>query len=83
VNHLTLKLKTEAELNRIFSKYDISNREQEVVNLILKGKTNKEIEDKLYISLKTVKSHIYNVYRKMGVKTRLELIHMIQKSVSQ
>ena len=68
-------------MERLFEKYNISSREQEIIQLVLKGKSNKEIEDSLYISLPTVKSHIYSTYRKMGVKNRLELINFIQKTV--
>ena len=82
VQNVTLKLKTEVELGRIFDKYNISPREREIVKLILEGKSNKDIEDLLYISQPTVKSHIYSSYRKMKVKNRLELIHLIQKSVN-
>ncbi len=81
MKNLTLRLKTEAQLERIFSKYKISQREQEIVHLLLKGKSNKDIEDELYISIKTVKAHIYNVYKKFNVSSRLELINFIQKSV--
>jgi DNA-binding NarL/FixJ family response regulator len=77
---LSLRLKTETELNRIYENYNISKREKDILQLILKGKTNKDIEDELYISVKTVKNHVYNIYQKLGVKTRLELIHRIQKS---
>jgi DNA-binding CsgD family transcriptional regulator len=82
MQNVTLQLKTEVELGRIFDKYNISPREREIIKLILKGKSNKDIEDTLYISQPTVKSHIYSSYRKMKVKNRLELIHLIQKSVS-
>ncbi|MCP4148180.1 MAG: helix-turn-helix transcriptional regulator, partial [bacterium] len=78
MENLNLKLKGEAEMERIYEKYEISEREREIVALILKGKTNKDIEDVLFISLKTVKNHVYNIYRKFGVKTRLELINSIQ-----
>jgi ATP/maltotriose-dependent transcriptional regulator MalT len=43
------------------SKYNISQREQELIYLICKGKSNKEIGDALYISLQTVKHHIHSV----------------------
>ncbi|MCP4154172.1 MAG: hypothetical protein GY757_40980 [bacterium] len=79
IQSLTLELKSETEMNRFFTKYKISAREQEIVRLLLKGKSNKEIEDELFISLPTVKSHIYKVYRKTGVNKRLELINFIQK----
>ncbi|NIO80033.1 MAG: hypothetical protein GTN53_05710 [Candidatus Aminicenantes bacterium] len=83
MKNLSLKLKTEAEMERLFAKYKVSGREQEIIRLILKGKSNKDIEDDLYISIKTVKSHIYNIYQKLGVKNRLELIHLIQRSANQ
>ncbi len=81
MKHLSLRLKTESEMNRFFEKYNISKREQEILHLIVKGKTNRDIEAELYISVKTVKNHVYNIYQKLGVNTRLELIHCIQKSV--
>lgn len=54
--------------------HNMSEREMEIINLILSGKSNKEIEEALFISIKTVKSHIYNIYKKAGVKSRYELI---------
>ncbi len=81
--NLSLRLKTDAEMGRIFEEYNISHREQEILQLILKGKTNKDIEDALFISIRTVKNHIYNIYQKFGVKTRLELIHLILKSMAR
>lgn len=76
-----LQLKTESQMNKIFAKYSLSEREQEVLALVLKGKTNNQIEDELFISLATVKKHIYSVYRKMGVNNRLELINTIQRTL--
>lgn len=55
--------------------YDLTNREQELVYLIIIGNSNKEISNKLHISLSTVKNHIYNIYRKVNVKNRFELIN--------
>ncbi|MCP5105296.1 MAG: helix-turn-helix transcriptional regulator [bacterium] len=52
------------------------------MHLVLKGRTNKDIEDSLYISLNTVKTHIYNIYQKAGVKNRLELINILTKGAS-
>lgn len=67
------------KLERFFSKYNISTREQEVTILILQGESKKNIEDKLYISSHTVKNHIYNIYRKLGIKNRLQLLHIVQE----
>ena len=58
-----------------FGKYDVSVREMEVVRLVLRGRSNKEIEDALFISTSTVKAHLGSVYRKLGVKSRLQLIN--------
>lgn len=68
----------EAGLAKFFSKHKISRREQEIILLILKGKSNHDVEDELFISIKTVKSHIYNIYRKLGVKNRWQLINLVQ-----
>jgi len=66
------------DLDRFFSQYNISKREQEIIHLIMKGKSNKEIEENLYISIRTVKNHIYNIYKKLDVKSRWQLINLIQ-----
>jgi DNA-binding CsgD family transcriptional regulator len=69
-----------ALLEILYQKFNISRREREIVELILQGKSNKEIEDSLFISLSTVKNHIYNVYQKLGVKSRSQLIRLILES---
>ena len=55
-------------------------REKEVVELIIKGKKNKEIAEELFIDIATVKSHINKIYKKSEVKNRKELLE-IAKSV--
>jgi len=70
---------TEAELQGFFSKHEISKREQEIILLMLKGKSNTEVEKELFISLHTVKNHIYNIYQKLDVKNRLQINNMIRK----
>jgi DNA-binding CsgD family transcriptional regulator len=61
------------ESSDLFMKYGISNREKEIVGEICKGKTNQQIADDLFISLQTVKDHIYNIFRKVNVKNRVQL----------
>ena len=51
----------------------LSNREMEVVQLIVQGVHNKEIGQKLLISEQTVKNHLHNIFDKLGVSDRLEL----------
>ncbi|MEL6484617.1 MAG: LuxR C-terminal-related transcriptional regulator [Bacteroidota bacterium] len=52
----------------------LSKQEQIIQNLILSGKTNKEIASELFISLSTVKTHITNLYSKLNVSGRAELL---------
>lgn len=53
---------------------ELSKQETLVRSLILQGKSNKEIANELYISLSTVKSHITNIYSKLNVANRRELL---------
>ena len=64
-------------LDTVIQKYQLSAREKEVMELILEGKNNREIEKSLFISYNTVKNHIYNIYRKLGVKNRGQLIRFV------
>lgn len=58
----------------LFIQFAITPREKEVVNEICSGKTNQQIADTLFISLQTVKDHTSNIYRKVEVKNRVQLI---------
>ncbi len=53
---------------------NLSKQENTIKNLILEGKTNKEIANELFVSISTVKTHITNIYNKLGVSNRKELI---------
>jgi len=74
----TTLLKEKLEL--LAPEYDISNREQEIIEQICFGKSNKEIEEILFISFSTVKNHIYNIYKKLGVNSRTQLIRFIKEN---
>jgi len=76
-----IQLETEADLKGFFSKHEISKREQEIIVLMLKGKSNRDIEKELFISLHTVKNHIYNIYQKLGVKNRLQINNLIRNYI--
>lgn len=56
------------------SNEQLTSKEIQVYNLISEHKTNKEIADQLFISASTVKTHVNNIYRKLGIKSRQELI---------
>jgi len=57
----------------------LSERELDVLRLIATGRTNQEIADILVIALSTVKSHINNIYGKLGTKRRTQAIAFAQK----
>jgi len=51
---------------------DLTERERDVLALLVEGLTNPEIADRLYISDSTVKTHVSNILSKLGVSTRTE-----------
>ena len=57
--------------------YDLTSRERETLCLVLQGANNKDIARKLFISGSTVRNHIYNIYQKLGVRNRIELINRV------
>lgn len=67
-----------ANMPALRDRFKLTKREMEIVALVLEGKTNKEIEGELYISLKTVKTHLYNIYRKFNVQSRLRLMNTVK-----
>jgi ligand-binding sensor domain-containing protein/DNA-binding CsgD family transcriptional regulator len=67
----------------VIDSYGLTAREQEILRLILQGASNKDIERKLFISASTVRNHIYNIYQKLGVRSRLELINLISKDAQK
>ncbi|MCY0877156.1 MAG: response regulator transcription factor [Firmicutes bacterium] len=71
-----------ADLNTVTT-YDstdlLSPREVEVLTVLVEGLSNKSISEKLYISETTVKLHISNIYRKLGVRSRSQaVVHAIR-----
>lgn len=58
--------------------FHITEREFEVIKLIKKGMTNKEIGYELGISVNTVNNHIANIFQKTGVKSRIDLLNVLK-----
>lgn len=59
--------------DRLMKAVKLTRREHEVVNLIARGMSNKEIANELHIAVHTVKSHVHNTLEKLALHTRLEL----------
>ena len=51
----------------------ITDREAEVIRLIANGHSNKEVADKLFISIHTVKAYLEHIYEKLGINNRVRL----------
>ena len=61
----------------------LSRRELEVLTEIRAGKTNKSIADSLNICEGTVKLHANSIYRKLGVKNRVQAVNYFFKTMNQ
>lgn len=70
------------ELDNYFNEAGISAREKEIITLIMKGYSNQKISDLLFISLSTVKTHIRNIFQKLNVKSRFEIIYRVTNDQS-
>ncbi len=74
-----LKIENKLERNdnsaqKLIPKYSLTYREKEIALLLLKGKSNTEISNALYIGLSTVKKHVSALFSKTEVKSRTELV---------
>lgn len=70
-------------IEEVKEEYRLTPREKEFVELIYRGKSNKEIAEMLFLSESTVKTHIYNIFRKMGVKNRVSVICIINEETME
>jgi DNA-binding NarL/FixJ family response regulator len=59
----------------------LTRREMDILRLLGEGKNNKEISVSLYLSPETVKTHLKNIFRKMGVKSRLDAVMKAKKGL--
>ena len=57
--------------------YDLSAREEEIVRLLARGFSTRQISETLYISEYTVQRHLQNAFEKVGVRSRRELIQRL------
>lgn len=62
-----------------YRQFQITQREQEIIEELLQGASYKDMTEKLFISINTVKKHVNNIYKKVGVKNKIELLRVSQK----
>ena len=57
----------------------LTGRELEVAALVVDRRTNQEIVDELFLSLKTIETHMRNMFRKLDVSSRVELARAVER----
>ena len=67
-------LSEQERFDRFAARHDLSVREREVLQLVLAGRSNREVAGELCVSESTVKYHVRNVLRKTGSHSRKELL---------
>ncbi|RHW37433.1 EAL domain-containing protein [Lysinibacillus yapensis] len=67
-------------IKKVKMEYSLSTRELDVFSLIVKGLSNKEISEKLFISEHTVKNHITNIFSKLNVSDRVQAIALVYET---
>jgi len=60
--------------NLLITQKGLSSREAEIAELITRGMSNKEIGNHLFVTTKTVEFHLKNIYKKMHLRSRAQLI---------
>lgn len=81
LNH-PLEVIDQANLDRIFARCNISEREGEIILFLLKGKSNRDIAQELFISSHTVRNHLHNIFQKFKIKSRHQLSNLIFNSLA-
>jgi ATP/maltotriose-dependent transcriptional regulator MalT len=56
----------------------ITAREREIANLIAAGLSNRQIADRLVVSVRTVEGHVYRIFAKLGIDDRDQLIQLLR-----
>lgn len=59
--------------------FHLSRRELDVIHYLIRGLSDNEIGEKLYISQQTVHTHTKNIYKKLGAKSRIELYRIVTR----
>ncbi len=68
---------SEKQINSFCEQKQLTGREKQILEMIIKGYTNRRISKEIFISIGTVKNHITSIYKKTEIKNRSELISLI------
>lgn len=61
------------------TEYHLTKREETILRLLLAGIGNEQICEQLVISINTLKKHVLNIYRKLGIRNRVQMFKMIRE----
>lgn len=64
-------------LSQISKDFSLTNREINILNLLLRGYSNEQISTTLFVSVSTVKKHLVSIYSKMNIKSQKQILEMI------
>jgi len=71
------------EARHTFGWESLTESERQVADLVARGHSNKEIAERLYMSHRTVGSHLYRIFPKLGLRSRVELARLVfERSVA-
>jgi DNA-binding CsgD family transcriptional regulator len=79
----TTETTTDLSFEEFCKKFEVSPRETDIVREICNGLSNKEISEKLFISLQTVKDHTHRIYIKTNVRSRVQLINLVKEVIKR
>ncbi|MEA4973788.1 MAG: helix-turn-helix transcriptional regulator [Candidatus Metalachnospira sp.] len=88
-NHLSLRLSWDRDnydithekltVSKASDKFALTKQEHMILKMLMEGMDNNAICDSLSISVNTLKKHILNIYRKLGIKNRVQMFKMIKE----
>lgn len=71
--------KPTVDLNRTAAAYGLTPREKEIMELLFKGERNEDIAEELCIALNTEKKHVLNIYKKLRISNRVDLMKLLME----
>lgn len=77
---LEVTASSQVDLNAVRRDFSLTRRETDLVQHVLDGERNLDISAEFGISEQTVKDHLSNIYRKIGVKNRVALVRLLLNS---
>ncbi len=78
-----LRVKSGDAFARRAEELGVTAREGEIVRLLLEGQDGKAIAERLFISEHTVKNHLHHIYRKLGLRNRIQLARCFQSALEE